>query len=301
MNLLESCSILDPFGVSSECGKFIIDDTTNPFILHDITFPDREYTLSLHIKSDAAGSVTICENTYNTSTEWLRVVLTFTATQNDLYFNFVTTGTYYIYHPQLEAGNKATDWSPAPEDLATGEDVKYLQEGIDDANERITVSESLIQQLSNCISMLVRDENGESLMTQTSDGWTFSMGEINAAMSSLSESLDELQKLTGDTEATVEALAGAVGNLEDTLEYVRITTYADLPCIELGESDSDFKLIITNKFIAFTHGGDIPTYIDTTGLVTQNITIESDGELRHGAWVWKQRANLNYGLQWTGV
>ena len=299
MNLLESCSILDPFDVSSECGKFIIDDTTNPFILHGVTSPDHEYTLSLYIKSEAAGSINICEKSFDTSTNWLKIAITFTASQNDLYFNFTTAGTYYTYHTQLELGNKATDWSPSSEDLATGEEVEDLQENINTTNERVTISESLIQQLSNCISMLVRDENGESLMTQTSDGWVFSMGETNDAVSDLSNSLNDLQNLTGDTAATVDVLQNSVENLEETAEYVRITTYGDEPCIELGESDSDFRLLITNTRIMFLNGSDIPTYINTDGLITQNITVE--GELRQGSWVWKERANGNYGLQWKEV
>jgi hypothetical protein len=125
-------------------------------------------------------------------------------------------------------------------------------------------------------------------------------------MSDLRDSLDELTKETGSTAATIEVLQSAVEGLETTAAYVRVGEWQAeenlvLPCIELGALESPYKVMVTNESILFINGGDVPTYVNTTGLVTQNITIEGDGELRHGAWVWKQRANLNYGLQWTGV
>ena len=164
---------------------------------------------------------------------------------------------------------------------------------------RFALTDELLSKLENMISMLVRDENNESLMTQTADGgWTFSMAQYNDLTSSLSESVSALQNATGSTDASVKILQDAVANLQESAEYVRITTDNDEPCIELGEGDSDFKLKITNTRIMFMDGNNVPTYIDTSGLVTENITIS--GELRQGNWVWKQRSNGNYGLQRKG-
>lgn len=199
---------------------------------------------------------------------------------------------------KVEKGTKPTDWTPAPEDLATTEEMENAVSGINDTNERVTVAESLIQQLSDCISMLITDGNGTSLMEQTENGWTFSMAQMNSAMSSLSNSLQDLLNETDDTKAIVSVLESAVADLEETAEYVRIKTYEDEPCIELGESDSNFKLMITNTRIMFMEGNNTPTYINTNGLVTENLTV--NGEIHHGNWVWKQRSNGNYGLQWVG-
>ncbi len=205
---------------------------------------------------------------------------------------------------KIEKGNKATDWTPAPEDIdsnieAAQETANQASESAGEANERITTAESLIQQLSNCIAMLVTDENGESLMTQTDDGWTFSMKETSEAVSSLTSLLEELQKETGSTQATVETLLQTISDHGERMEYVNISTYEDEPCIELGESDSDFKLLITNTRIMFMNGGNVPTYINTNGLVTQNIEVQ--GEIVQGGFVMLNTSDGGWGLLWKGV
>ena len=209
----------------------------------------------------------------------------------------------YICGPKLEIGNKATDWSPAPEDTDSkvddAQDTADEANGrLDDTNDRVYIAESKIQQLSDSISMLVTDENGASLMTQTADGgWTFCTAETSNAINDLQQQMDELQNETGDVNATVTILQQTVTDMGETLEYVQIGTWEGEPCIELGESDSDFSLMITNTRILFRVGSSTPTRITTNGLVTQNIEIEN--ELVQGYWTWKMRANGNYGFRWT--
>ena len=166
-------------------------------------------------------------------------------------------------------------------------------------SDRVSTAESLIQQLSNCISLLVTDENGESLMTQTENGWTFSMKETAEAVSSLTSLLETLQQETGSTQATVETLQQAVSDHGETLDYVHITEYENEPCIELGESDNNFKLLITNTRIMFMNGANVPTYINTNGLVTQNIEVR--GEIVQGGYVMLNTADGGWGLLWKGV
>lgn len=173
------------------------------------------------------------------------------------------------------------------------------QDKAEETDERVSVAESLIQQLSDSISMLVTDENGSSLMTQTDTGWTFSMAEINTALNDVSNSLDTLQQEVGDTENTVTVLEQAVNDLGVLAEYVKVTTYEDEPCIELGEGDSDFKLLITNTRIMFMEGSDVPAYINNQSLYIKKAVVEE--ELQQGGFVWKVRSNGNMGLMWKGV
>ena len=81
-------------------------------------------------------------------------------------------------------------------------------------------------------------------------------------------------------------------------DYVKITTYEDEPCIELGETDSDFKLLITNTKMLFMEGPDIIAYISNQSLHIKKAIIEE--ELQQGDFVWKVRANGNMGLMWKG-
>lgn len=197
---------------------------------------------------------------------------------------------------KLEYGDKSTDYTPSPDDVAT--DIDEAQTTADSNATRITTVESTIQQLADCISMLVTDGNGASLMTQTENGWTFSMGELQSAVDDVSNAIDTLKKETGDTSATVSILQQAVADLQESAEYIRVTTYEDEPCLELGESDTVFKLLITNTRIMFFDGSDVPTYISNKGLVTQNIEVEN--ELIQGGFVRKVRSNGNLGLIWNG-
>lgn len=200
---------------------------------------------------------------------------------------------------KLEKGTRATDWTPAPEDMATGDDVKVIQSTVETVREKVSTQETLIQQLSDSISMLVTDGNGTSLMTQTESGWTFSTAEIQSAISNAAEGLSSLNSELGDTNHTVDVLQQAVKDLGEIAEYVKISTYEDEPCIELGESDSEFKLRITNTRILFLEGSTVIAHITNQSLHIKKAVIEE--ELQQGGFVWKVRSNGNMGLVWKGV
>ena len=238
-----------------------------------------------------------------------RFVYTFTNTKStELYFAFrmlrsytydITGITMTISNFKLEIGNRATDWTPSPDDMATSDELATVQSSAELTEARVTTAESLIQQLSDSIAMLVTDGNGESLMVQTENGWTFSTGEIQNAVDATSENLANLTDEMGSVNSTVGALQQAVNDLGILNDYVKIGTYEDEPCIELGESDSDFKLIITNTRIMFMEGSSVPAYINNQSLFIKKAVIEE--ELQQGEFVWKARSNGNLGLIWKGV
>lgn len=236
-----------------------------------------------------------------------------------IYSTGATETVYLIDRLKLEKGNKATDWSPAPEDMATAEDAENAQKTADVANEKadtnsenITIAESEIKQLSDGISMLVTDGSGSSLMTQTENGWTFSTAKIQSDINNVSENMGTIQNKLGDTEATVGVLQQAVSDIGAKTDYVTISQYTYTnengetvtePCIELGEVDKPYKLLITNTQILFKVGSAIPTRINSKGLVTENITVENEFRLLNpavnGYYFASVRANGNYGEQWV--
>lgn len=179
------------------------------------------------------------------------------------------------------------------------DDATRAQTTADDALVTADNADTLIRQLSESISMLVTDGNGTSLMTQTEDGWTFSTSDIQTAVASAAESLDALTTELGDTNSVVEVLRQAVSDLGELSEYVKISTYNGEPCIELGESDSEFKLRITNTQIVFMEGSSVVAYINNQTLHIKKAVIEE--ELQQGKFVWKARSNGNLGLIWKGV
>lgn len=205
---------------------------------------------------------------------------------------------FTYWHPKLEFGNKPTDWTPAPEDMATAEELTVAQNTANAANDNADSAKALIAQLSDSISMLVTDGNGTSLMTQTEDGWTFSTAGIQSSVNGISETLNALSASVGDVNSTVDILQQAVGDLGVIAEYVKIGTYEREPCIELGEGDSDFKLRITNTRMLFTEGSNVLAYFNNQSLHIKKAVVEE--EFQQGGFVWKVRSNGNLGLTWKG-
>ncbi len=97
----------------------------------------------------------------------------------------------------------------------------------------------------------------------------------------------------------VNGVQYSISDLGSLGEYVKISTYEDEPCIELGEYDSDFKLLITNTKMIFREGTNILAYFNNQSLHIGKAVIED--ELQQGGFVWKTRSNGNMGLVWKGV
>lgn len=108
-------------------------------------------------------------------------------------------------------------------------------------------------------------------------------------------------KLAISAESIMYALNGkqySISDLGRLGEYIHIGVYEGEPCIELGESDSDFRLIITNTRILFMEGTDLPAYINNKALNIKKAVVEE--ELHQGGFMWKIRSNGNLGLSWKG-
>lgn len=249
------------------------------------------------------------------SSSWDDTEPTYTSgSTNSLYFvdlTVFTDGTWSYsdvslsssYEAAKEAYNKA---------VAAGTAADTAQNTADNATTRINAAEVTIDSINACIASLVVGSNGQSLMTQTEDGWQFNIGGVQDTLNTTSNNLNTLTNTVGAVQGTVDTLQEAVNDLGVLAEYVRVTTYYNEetgnnePCIELGESDSDFKVLITNTRILFMEGSNTPTYIKDNTLMTNNVEVKS--ELRQtytnssgtevGHWIWSVRRNGNLGLIW---
>lgn len=205
----------------------------------------------------------------------------------------------YVKRFKLEKGNKATDWSPSPEDTL---DVAIEALGLSQSNEeRISDSESSITLLQDSISSLVTDENGNSMMTQTPDGWRF---DISSIMSSINEAQNTIEEQGGNIAGlnnTISNLDSLVNDLAEKTAYIIMATDEEgNPCIELGKEDNPFKLRITNSSIDFMQDGLKIAYITNQQLYIQSSVVTD--EMKIGAtygFIWRRRSNGNMGLRWT--
>ena len=198
--------------------------------------------------------------------------------------------------------------------MTIGED---MQKKTGDLEKEISAAESIIQQLSDAINMLVTDENGTTLLQQTSTGWSFNLKSVQDNVESATEQLGTLTEDLGSTNAAVNTLNAAVKDLGVLAEYIKIGTYTykdndgterTEPSIDLGEQDTGFKLKITNTRIWFTDGSTDLVSIDSKNKSLDIGTARIKGELhignaetQTGTWLWKQRENGNLGLMWKGV
>ena len=138
MNKLESCQVESPYGILEGCAKFIIDDADSMFVLSKITQIGSEYTLSFWIKSDSGTSVKAANSILSTTSDWQKYSTTFVAVNSSLIIEFLGADTYYIYHPKLELGTVSTDWSPAPEDMATADDINSVNNEIESVAQSVS-------------------------------------------------------------------------------------------------------------------------------------------------------------------
>ena len=311
MNTLETHSTIGPHGKTEECAKFVIDTPDSVFILSGIATVGDRYTFSLWVKAEGTGAVTFGGSSFSAATEWVKHSATFTAESENVTLSFTKSGTYYIYHPQLELGNKATDWTPAPEDVdeATNnalEDADTALATSKDNTDRIESAEATIQQLADSISSLVR-KNGQR---QEADGlWYFDISEIEKNVSDTANGLSDLSGLVYTANGEIDVLKSTAAALQERTEYVRSYTDAnDQPCLELGEGDSVFKVRITNTEIQFAEGTAVPTRINRNMLIIEKAMVKNElqfgdeeDEGISGVWIWKRRANGNLGLMWKDV
>lgn len=210
---------------------------------------------------------------------------------------------------KLEKGNKATDWTPAPEDMATSDEVKNAQDTANTAKDtaestegRVTVTEASIQILQDSIRSLVTDENGSSMMTQNGSGWTFNIGAITDSIEKAAEELNELSGTVSEHDSTIKNVNELASEIAEKTAYITMTTdETGAPCIELGKSDNNFKVRITNTSIDFLDGGAKIAYISNQALYIERSVIKNALQIGEGTgFIFRKRANGNMGLQWVG-
>lgn len=218
LNTLESYIGLSPDSAEGVCAKFIIDDIALPFVLSNITKVGEQYTFSFWLRSDVAGSLMACGETFSATTEWVKHKTTFTAISKELSIAFGTVGTYYIYHPKLEIGNMATDWTPAPEDMATGEDLNATNNNLQSIHE--TLAELTVE--SDAIKASVA--NVESSVNSMTNELEVTRSEV-ASMKLESDALIiELQKLNDDGAKKVITTTGTFDEDGFTIDKSDSTT-----------------------------------------------------------------------------
>lgn len=253
-----------------------------------------------------------------TNGRWVRIWTEFNLTDSDINtgsisledlthvfvgFYLVGDGVISMKMPKLEFGDRPTDWSPAVEDSESAllntqlvaEEAMTMGKVV---NERVNTAQLTIDGINAMIQSLVTGQNGETLMTQTDTGWTFNIASIQNTLNYATENIGQINSDLNNVNSVVDSLNETVSDLGVYTEYIKFGVDNGKPCIILGETDSVFKVMITNTDIRFMEGSSIPAYINNQSLHVGKAVISD--ELKQGGFVWMARSNGNYGLMWKG-
>lgn len=197
------------------------------------------------------------------------------------------TGTYALSHVKIEKGNKSTDWTPAPEDMATSADVDHITEV-----ELVDIRESItnINQTAEDIQLSVSDIETK----QTA------MDELRSQIEQITSVLIENGKVTFDFDTIKQQVEGAVEELERRNRYVAITEDATLGAtITIGDSESGMVGRFTKTSLDFLSGDTVIASYANDGLTTENIT--TNNQLKFGSnWAIRPGAGGNLNDVWIG-
>ena len=149
----------------------------------------------------------------------------------------------YVSSPKIELGNKATDWTPAPEDIATDlENTKNdLSSSIDTVNGNLTNAvEDFDTELTEAITTI--QTTMETQFSQTNESFEMTFAEI----------IETITNIDG----TVNA------NYAELVKYIRFVDGT----IILGEADNPLQLVLSNDRMSFLQNGEEIAYISDNKL-----------------------------------
>lgn len=274
MNSIEAVSIMSPHGKTEDCAKFVIEDNT--FAYH---FPDRmlagyEYTFSCWIRSESTGSITVGTTTHETSEEWTYRTFTFVSDSNSLVMIFPLTGTYYIYHAQLELGNRATDWTPAPEDVD-----QAITDSENKLKETITEQSTSFLETSEEITMTAL----ESYVRLTDYGAfrDHVESELSVQADKIEMKFDTISNQINETNGELES---------EISQRTKHITFSENGIV-LTAGENAMSIRIDNDIVVFEKGGVQFGWWDGVDFHTGNIMIETTERAQFGNFAFVPRSD----------
>lgn len=233
------------------------------------------------------GNILICNlssignNLYSGSGIWSSTNGTITANNDRIrVYQRASTGssTSTIEWIKLEKGNKATDWTPAPEDALN--DLFDMQNNLEQ-NMDTNIQNRLDNTLISLNDIYTRKDSFDTFqktvtseMSQLNDNIQMTFGEAIRASSTVNGKLEEYK-------ASIET-------------YIRFSANG----MEMGKTDSPFKSKLTNEKLSFLQNGNEIAYISNNRLYITEAEILNDMII--GKWSWSRNSNGNLRLKWRG-
>ncbi len=191
-----------------------------------------------------------------------------------------------IRNIKLEKGNKPTDWSPAPEDMATADSLA-------DVNNSLTNTTNNLQSNINSTNKNLQDvQNSQKEVYEI-------ISENKIQISSLTQRAEGFQMDFKTVNETVKQLNNQfVTERDERYKYIKFIDGEIWLGKEVPIGEDDFKLVIKNDRISFLQNKTEVAYMSNNKLYVTDIHVTSSLQL--GKFVLSSRANGNVGLRWIG-
>lgn len=274
MNTLSTSIILDPKNKTSECITFSIDNINNPFIISNTLTIDKKYTISFWVKTDdtvlndiilnviqeqTSDSESVTVTSINANHEWAKVETTFIAVSDTLKLKFSSSSILYLYEPKIELGNKATDWTPAPEDI---------EDNIRDTSDNL--NDAVIKTITDYVSSIRTDADYISAsVEELKNTVTNDINKLNSDLQTISSKVN-LQLTAKDVNITIDNKLqnGIVTNVETSTGFK-----FDSNGLSISKSESPTNTQITEDGMTVnnTESGDSMLTANKDGVDAKNL------------------------------
>ena len=273
------------------------------------------YTYSAYVKTDTPGNIRCIWHcgTQNTDSAnatilkaaslpiaaniYTKIALTFEVTKSGVVRPGIepqnSDGNVWVYGIKVEKGNKATDWTPAPEDI----DNRF-----DAAETRITQAETSIETTNNQIALKASTET----VTDIGNRANKLDKALSDALTTIKENSDAIASLTArDFKVEFTTLTNQLTQLNGDLtsykkevgNWMRFDADGNLVLGATREEGQDaYELKLTKSRISFMLNDVEVAYISNNELYITNSTVVQN--LKIGRFVWEVRGNGNLGLAW---
>lgn len=176
-------------------------------------------------------------------------------------------GIFYWRCLKAEIGDKATDWTPAPEDIDGA--VDQAQSTADQAQSTVTTVttqveslKSATESLSKAMQSYVKEDDLETYKKQVESQLSQTPDAIEARFKTIEQNVSKVGSSSDDKWAQLET-------------YIRLTQNG----IALGKSDSPITLEIRNDRICFMQSGQVVAYYTNNQLYNSNLVVTTTANI----------------------
>lgn len=195
------------------------------------------------------------------------------------------SGTVKFRHPKIELGNKATDWTPAPEDMATADSLADVNNSLtdvtNDLQNSINATNQNLQDVQNnqneVYQIISENKTQISSLVQRAEGFTMDFKTVNETVKQINDQF--------------------VTERDERYKYIKFIDGEIWLGKEVPIGEDDFKLVIKNDRISFLQNKVEVAYMSNNKLYVTDIHVTNSLQL--GYFIQSTRSNGNVGIRWV--